>query len=62
MRKCSRRLLSAVPIETVNTMGIPADDPFADHGPPETWGEYEKLLAAAGLDLRARAHSALGFL
>ena len=45
-------LLSAVPIETVNTMGIPPDDPFADHGPPEAWGEYEKLLAAVGLDLK----------
>ncbi len=45
-------LLSAVPIETINTMGIPADDPYADHGPPEAWGEYEQLLAAAKLDLK----------
>jgi L-fucose mutarotase len=45
-------LLSAVPIETINTMGIPPDDPYADHGPPKAWGEYEKLLAAAKLDLK----------
>ena len=42
-------LLSAVPIETANTMGIPDDDPYAEYGPPPVWAEYEKLIAEAGL-------------
>ena len=33
-------LLSAVPIEAANTMGIPEDDPYAKFGPPPVWAEY----------------------
>src|SRR5215218_10886546 len=29
-----RAVLSAIPIDYVNTMGIPADDPYAKHGEP----------------------------
>ena len=45
-------LLSAVPIEAANTMGIPDDDPYAEFGPPPVWGEYEKLIADAGLKMK----------
>ena len=44
-------LLSAVPIEVANTMGIPKDDPYAKYGPPPVWAEYEKLIADAGLEM-----------
>ena len=39
-----RALLSAVPIDAVNTMGIPADDPYARHGEPPVWDEYRAVL------------------
>ena len=41
-------IVNAVPIDAVNTMGIPADDPYAAHGEPVAWAEYRKVLAAAG--------------
>ena len=44
-------LLSAVPIEAANTMGIPEDDPYAEFGPPPVWTEYEKLISQAGLEM-----------
>ncbi|MES2695674.1 MAG: RbsD/FucU family protein [Verrucomicrobiota bacterium] len=43
-----RALLSAVPVDHVNTMGIPPDDPYAQHGEPPVWDEYRKTLAEAG--------------
>lgn len=45
-------LLAAVPIDYVNTMGIPADDAYAQSGEPPVWAEYRKVIAAAGLDLQ----------
>jgi len=45
-------LVTAIPLDTVNTMGIPEDDPYAEHGPPPIWGEYEQILAEAKLDLK----------
>ena len=45
-------LLSAIPIEAANTMGIPDDDPYAKFGPPPVWAEYEKLISDAGLDMK----------
>jgi len=44
-------LLSAVPIEAANTMGIPEDDPYAEFGPPPVWAQYEKLISEAGLEM-----------
>ena len=44
-------LVTAMPIEEVNTMGIPPDDPYALEGDPPVWEEYRKILAAAGLSL-----------
>ena len=46
-----RALLSAVPVDHVNTMGIPADDPYAQHGEPPVWEEYRRVLAECGTDL-----------
>lgn len=45
-------LLSAVPIDEVNTMGIPADDPYALKGEPPVWNEYRKVILEAGLKLQ----------
>ena len=42
-----RALHSAVPIDAVNTMGIPADDPYARHGEPPVWDEYRAVLKAS---------------
>ena len=39
-----RAVLSAIPIDAVNTMGIPADDPYARHGEPRVWDEYRAVL------------------
>lgn len=47
-----RALLSAVPVDHVNTMGIPPDDPYAQQGEPPVWNEYRAALAAAGTDLK----------
>lgn len=47
-----RALLSAVAIDTVNTMGIPADDPYAQQGDPPVWAEYRETITEAGLDLK----------
>lgn len=41
-------LLTAVPVEAANTMGIPADDPYALQGDPPVWAEYRRILQAAG--------------
>ena len=45
-------LLSGIPIEAANTMGIPDDDPYAKFGPPPVWAEYEKLISDADLDMK----------
>ena len=41
-------ILSAVPVDQVQVMGIPADDPYAALGEPPVWGEFRRVLAAAG--------------
>jgi len=46
-----RALLSAVVVDAVHTMGIPADDPYAQSGEPPVWGQYRAELAEAGLSL-----------
>src|SRR5215212_6933878 len=45
-------LLTAVPVDHVNTMGIPADDPYAQKGEPPAWNEYRDVLARAGSKLK----------
>jgi L-fucose mutarotase len=47
-----RALLSAVPVDEINTMGIPSDDPYAQAGEPPVWDEYRRLILEAGLKLK----------
>jgi L-fucose mutarotase len=49
-----RAVLSALPVDEVNTMGIPADDPYAKYGEPPAWKEYKQILAEAGLPLELK--------
>jgi L-fucose mutarotase len=46
-----RALLAAVPLDSIHTMGIPADDPYAQMGEPPVWSEYRDEIAKAGLTL-----------
>ncbi|REJ89372.1 MAG: transporter [Planctomycetota bacterium] len=46
-----RALVTAIPIEAANTMGIPEDDPHALGGDPPIWTEYRSILKDAGLDV-----------
>lgn len=54
-------LCTAIPIDVVNTMGIPADDPYASEGEPPAWAEYRKILDAQGLSLPLEAISKWDF-
>ena len=47
-----RAVLSAIPVDNVNTMGIPADDPYAQKSEPPVWNEYRKVMEASGLNLK----------
>lgn len=47
-----RALLSAVPVDHVNIMGIPADDPYAKHGEPPVWNEYRQVIREARLKVK----------
>lgn len=42
-------ILSAMPIDVVNTMGIPADDPYAKFGEPPAWKEFRSLARDSGV-------------
>jgi L-fucose mutarotase len=48
------QVLRAVPVDAVNTMGIPPDDAYAQKGEPPVWAEFRKEIAAAGLKLELR--------
>ena len=45
-------VLSAVPVDQVNTMMYTKDDPYALDVDPPVWDEYRAVLRRAGLDLR----------
>ena len=47
-----RAVLSAVPVDHVNTMGIPPDDPYAQQGEPPVWNKYRQILQDSGLNLK----------
>ena len=49
--QCLQALLSAIPIDAVNTMGIPEDDPYAKFGEPPAWNEYRRIMKEAGLEI-----------
>lgn len=42
-------VLSAIPVDHVNVMGIPADDPYAQRGEPPVWEEFRGILRQSGL-------------
>ena len=46
-----RALLSAVPVDRVNTMGIPPDDPYAQAGEPPVWHEFRQIINDSKLGL-----------
>jgi L-fucose mutarotase len=41
-------LLTVIPIDQINTMGIPPDDPYAQKGEPDVWAEYRSVITRAG--------------
>ena len=45
-------LLTAIPVDAINTMGIPADDPYALKGDPPAWTDYRRIVSAAGLNVQ----------
>ncbi len=49
-----RAVLSAVPIDCVNVMGIPADDPYALQGDPPVWNEYRTILRETGVPIELK--------
>ena len=47
-------ILSAVPIDEINTMMYTQDDPYALDADPPVWDDYRKVIADAGLDLELK--------
>ena len=43
-----RALLSMLPVDAINIMGIPADDPYAKFGEPLVWKDLRGITAEAG--------------
>ena len=41
-----------MPVDQVNTMGIPSDDPYAQKGEPPVWADFRRIIADAGLKLK----------
>ena len=54
-------LLSALPVDAINTMGIPADDPYALQGDPPVWADYRGIISKAGLSLELQPISKWDF-
>ena len=44
-------LLTAVPVDAVQAMGIPPDDPYARKGEPPVWSKYRRVLKESGSPL-----------
>ncbi len=47
-----RTLLTAIPVDHIAIMGVPADDPYARRGEPPVWNEYRRVLKEARLKLK----------
>ena len=56
-----RAVLTAVPVDYVNTMGIPPDDDYARKGEPPVWKEFRQVLKAARLKLEIKPISKWDF-
>jgi len=54
-------LLTAIPVDAINTMGIPADDPYALQGDPPVWADYRRIISAARLPLELQPISKWDF-
>lgn len=54
-------VLSAVPIEAVNTMMYETEGPYALHEDPIVWEEYRAVIKAAGLPLALEPIDKWGF-
>ena len=54
-------LLTAIPVDEINTMGIPSDDPYALQGDPSVWDDYRKIIAAAGSNVEMKPISKWDF-
>lgn len=59
--QCLRALLSEVPVDHLNTMGIPSDDPYAKFGEPPVWAELRQITAEAGIDVKVEPISKWDF-
>jgi L-fucose mutarotase len=46
-----KALVTAIPIEAANTMGIPADDPYALQGDPPIWADYRRVFEESELSV-----------
>jgi L-fucose mutarotase len=42
-----RAILDAVPVDHVQVMGIPSDDPYAQQGEPPVWAEFREIVSRA---------------
>ena len=52
VRQVLEALITATPVEAINTMGMPEDDPFKlDHDPP-VWDEYRAVISGANLGVQ----------
>ena len=47
-----RGILSALPIDSINTMGIPADDSYAQKGEPPVWNDFREEIRKAKLKIK----------
>ncbi|ADB15623.1 RbsD or FucU transport [Pirellula staleyi DSM 6068] len=47
-------VLSAVPIDEINTMNYPKDDPYTLDSDPPVWNEYRQTLAKLGMNLELK--------
>lgn len=54
-------LLTAIPVDAINTMGIPADDPYAQKGDPPVWDDYRRIISAAGMTVQMQPISKWDF-
>ena len=44
-----RALVTAIPIEAANTMGIPDSDPLSRSGEPPIWADFRQILQEGGV-------------
>lgn len=47
-----RAILSAAPIDSINSMGIPPDDPYARQGEPPVWNQFRSIIHESGSAVR----------